>query len=354
MIWARPARVILTLVGAAALAIGFSALEVGARPKQPPVVEAPPPPPAPPPMPDVFMSPRLVTQAAAYAGYMRSATQISPNFDSGLSVSTSLRQGAAYEPSEFVHGAVAYAALAALQDPTFVAAVRAAGSTAENRYTIVSRIFQDPGYAFAFKGADAAAGLAKTALIGQGTNLFNDGVSVKMAAYSMQHQAWSKEDVPERPARLATVKTLSSGPIPISPEDAMTLQRAASGSGLGLPPATAAPPYSRMIKHALALAALAAIGQAGDDNVQNLGWLDDDSKTSHCVAEAKENLYQCLAVARPNYEDVFCLGQHALADTGACVVQGAGGAIPLEVSTKPMIIPPVHGGVHHKVKRRRA
>jgi hypothetical protein len=350
MIWAP--RLLITVTAAAALALGLSALEVGARPKPPPVVEAPPPPP-PPPMPGVFMSSSLVSQAAAYASYMRTATQISPNFDSGLSVATSLKQGAAYEPSQFVHGAVAYAALAALQDPTFVASVRAAGSTAEDRYTIVSRIFQDPGYAFAFKGAEAAAGLAKTALIGQGTNLFNDGRAVKMAAYSMQHQAWSKEDVPERPARLATVKTLSSGPSSFSPDDEMLLQRAASGAGLSLPPAVAGPPYSRLIKHAVALAAMAAIGQAGDDKVQNLVWLDDDSKTDHCVAEAKENLYQCLAVAKPNYEDIFCLGQHVMLDTGACLARYSGVGMPLEVNPQPLKVPPAKPVGRKPVKKRR-
>ncbi len=40
---------------------------------------------------------------------------------------------------------------------------------------------------------------------------------------------------------------------------------------------------------------------------------------------AKLNLYQCLAVAGPHYEDVFCLGQHALIDTAQCVNKAAGG-----------------------------
>jgi hypothetical protein len=40
---------------------------------------------------------------------------------------------------------------------------------------------------------------------------------------------------------------------------------------------------------------------------------------------AKLNLYQCLAVAGPHYEDVFCLGQHALSDTAQCVNDAVGG-----------------------------
>jgi hypothetical protein len=36
---------------------------------------------------------------------------------------------------------------------------------------------------------------------------------------------------------------------------------------------------------------------------------------------AKLNLYQCLASAGPHYEDIFCLGQHAMIDPGQCVVE---------------------------------
>jgi hypothetical protein len=33
-------------------------------------------------------------------------------------------------------------------------------------------------------------------------------------------------------------------------------------------------------------------------------------------------------VAGPHYEDVFCLGQHALMDTGKCVSDAAGASAP--------------------------
>jgi hypothetical protein len=39
---------------------------------------------------------------------------------------------------------------------------------------------------------------------------------------------------------------------------------------------------------------------------------------------SKLNLYQCLAVSKPHYEDVFCLGQHVLIDTGKCLMKGVG------------------------------
>ena len=43
-----------------------------------------------------------------------------------------------------------------------------------------------------------------------------------------------------------------------------------------------------------------------------------------CFNMAKLNLYQCLSVAKPYYEDVFCLGQHVLMDTGQCINKASG------------------------------
>jgi hypothetical protein len=53
------------------------------------------------------------------------------------------------------------------------------------------------------------------------------------------------------------------------------------------------------------------------------------------MSTSKLNLYQCLAVARPNYEDVFCLGQHAMMDTGRCVIRAAGLPEPYEARYIP-------------------
>jgi len=71
----------------------------------------------------------------------------------------------------------------------------------------------------------------------------------------------------------------------------------------------------------LAIAALAALGQAGDANVDQVMGLMSEPNTGMCMNMSKLNLYQCLAVARPHYEDVFCLGQHAMMDTGRCLIK---------------------------------
>ena len=111
-------------------------------------------------------------------------------------------------------------------------------------------------------------------------------------------------------------------------------------TGYALDPATGR--RTDLVVRAVALAALAAIGQASDQDAPRLGWLTDDYYLDHCLAEAKLALFECLAVARPNYEDVFCLGQHAMKDTGACVVIGAGGAVPIDIVVKPLALPAAH------------
>ena len=100
-----------------------------------------------------------------------------------------------------------------------------------------------------------------------------------------------------------------------------------------------APAPSPVVMRGLALAALAVLGRAGEEDVGKLAPLLTDAKSEDCMKMAKLNLYQCLAVAGPHYEHAFCLGQHALMDTGQCVIQGAGASQPLTVAANPPLVP---------------
>jgi hypothetical protein len=321
-------------VALAAMVAALAPSEGLAKRPQPPPAEAPPPPP---PMPGVGLAERFVTEAGAFESYMRDAGAISPAFASAGGVSSALRTGAAYEPGQLRRGAVAYAAITALGDAAFVADVRRAGQTAQGRYAVIARIYANPASVLDFQDAAGAAGMAKAALVSPGLQLFNQGDAVRLAAYSIQHQSWSLADVADRDGRASAVKSLSNTPHPPSADETAALERQITSGAAPADPAD--PPYSPMVVRALALAALAAIGQAGDDAQTNLGWLTDDYYLDHCLAEAKLSLYECLAVARPNYEDVFCLGQHAMKDTGACVARSAGGVTPLQIATRAIPVP---------------
>ena len=344
----RVAKLCFAIAAAGLIGVALASPAI-ARPKPPPVIEAPPPPP---PMPDVGLGGRLVDDAAAYETYAAQAGAISPAFTDPQSVADALRVGVAYEPGQLRRGAVAYGAAAALDDATFVADVRAAGDTPEKRYAILAKIFADPRNVLAFADARGAAALAKAALSQTGMRVFDTGDKLRLAAYSIQHQPWSLADVADRDGRAAAVKQLSSTPHRPTGEAHTDVDRMIGGDP-AQPPMAAAPPYSPLIVRAVALAALAAIGQARDEDLNHLGWLTDDYFLDHCLSEAKLSLYECLAVAKPNYEDMFCLGQHAMKDTGACVVKSVWSTVPVDVITHDMTIPParIHAAPAHKRRR---
>ncbi len=292
---------------------------------------------------------RMLADAAAYEGYLLRTTATTPaGFVNGAAVALALKSAAAYEPRVLVRGEIAYGAVAALQNQTFVAQVRAAGNSPENRKLMVDYIMHDPGYPFRFQGSDAAAGLVKEALGGAGLRLYATGKIVKQSAYDVQHQAWSREEIADRAGRLASTEAAAAQGVEPAAERAAILQRAAAGAEtLPITASPAQPPYTPLIARAMQLAAIAALGEADNDAYDQLAAFAADVDTDACLHMAKLNLYQCLAVAKPHYEDIFCMGQHVLMDTGACLARGVGVDLPPE----PLPIPPVKASApaqHHK------
>ncbi len=169
-----------------------------------------------------------------------------------------------------------------------------------------------------------------------------NGRAVKQAAYTVQHSAWSKIAVPDREGRLIAAKSLSATPMLGDAADVMLLQQASTGptaaTPLGLTPAAAPPPWSPIVVRGLTLAALAAIGEGGDANFDAITTLSAEPNAAYCLNMAKLNLYQCLAVSKPHYEDIFCLGQHILIDTGACMVKWTGATMPAEPPPPPPVV----------------
>ncbi len=104
----------------------------------------------------------------------------------------------------------------------------------------------------------------------------------------------------------------------------------------------AEPPYATLLDRALQLAAIAALGEATEDAYDRLTYLTYEGATAECLDRAKRNLFQCLAVAKPNYEDVFCTGQHEMQDTGECLARSVGIPVPLDLDRpEPLKIPPI-------------
>jgi hypothetical protein len=334
----KAARFILLAVATTAIAVvpGVESL-ARSRKKAPEIPVYVPPPPAGP----VGLPDRLLGDAAAYEAYLLRVTATTPaGFTDGASVARALKAAAAYEPRVLVRGEIAYGAVAALQNPTFVAQVRAAGNSPENRKIMVDYILHDPGYAFRFQGADAAAGLIKEALGGAGLRLYATGKVIKQSAYDVQHQMWSREEIADRAGRLASVEAAAAQGVEPASERVAILQRAATGAEpLPLVAPSAPPPYTPLIARAMQLAAIAALGEATDAAYDQLTSLTADADTDACLHMAKLNLYQCLAVAKPHYEDIFCMGQHVMVDTGACLARGVGVEVPADPLPPPKPVP---------------
>ena len=293
--------------------------------------------------PAVALPSRVVQAAAAYEDYVDKASAITAEFPDGATVSSKVRTGAAYEAQQMQRGAAAYGAIVALQQPSFVAAVRAYAADAATRTQIVGELMKDPAYVLGIKGSDLAASAVANALDKQGSRVKTAGEKVKQSAYDVQKMAWSKAPVADRAGRLAEAKTLSTSPRSGSPEITARLQLASTGQGpmpaiggtpltttdvptSGVVPAATplSPPYTPMVVRSLAGAALAVLGEGAETNSDNIWAVLAEPNQGMCYNMAKLNLYQCLSVAKPYYEDVFCLGQHILMDTGACIIKGAG------------------------------
>jgi hypothetical protein len=316
-----PVRRSLLLALACACAIAGAPAQSRPRKAEPPL---PPPPP-----PSVSLSPKLIAQASAYRAYMARATAISPAFASGPDVAQAVRAGAAYQPDQLLRGAIVYGAVAALQDPGYVAGVRIYANDPDQRRQIAYAIMQDPAYALGLNGSASAAGLVIAALSDDGRKLLDQGRSVTQAAYDIQHAAWSKAEVAGRSERLASAKALSAQEIIGADAEAARLQQASVGAApLGLTANAARPPYTPMVVRSLAVAALAALGYADDASLAQVLPMLAEPGTATCLNMSKLNLYQCLAVAKPHYEDVFCLGTHIMQDTGACLIRASGQAVP--------------------------
>lgn len=303
-------------------------------PPAPVVVAPPPPPPAPirPVAPPKALARRVIEDASAFRTYMNTASSISPDFKSPDEVATGVRTATAFEQNQLQSGAIAYAAVMALQEPSFVATMREYAEDPEQRATIARAILANPGYAASFANADKAAGLAVAALDGMGARVLVAGKKVKQAAYDVQHQPWSKTNVANPETRLTDTKTRSGQRILASLSDVEELRKASlEGAAVSVAGDPVRPPYTPTVVKGLAIAALAAMGEAGDDQADRLTPLLTDETSGYCLNMSKLNLYQCLAVSRPQYEDIFCLGQHSMIDIGQCVAKAAGSPSPAYV-----------------------
>ena len=250
----------------------------------------------------------LAARASAFEAFMRHARRIEPAFGGPGDVAQALQTGAAHEPHELEAGMIT-------PMPPWPPCREAAASSPLRRadHSATSPATPPPTRrpgARPARGADAPQARASGALYAEGSALSGEGVKIKRASYSVQHQAWATAKVPDAAGRLSRVKRLSSEAYRPAREDAAELQMSLAGAARR----SGAP--SPVVARGVALAARYLLGETPQGANQM-----SEPRTTSCLHMAKLNLYQCLASAGPHYEDIYCLGQHAMIDPGQCVVE---------------------------------
>jgi hypothetical protein len=259
---------------------------------------------------------RSVAEAAeVYRAFSRDMAALEGGFANPEQIQAALRRGSAYDPGQISRGLVAYASILALQSPEFVTGVRSLADNRATRERLVADLVADPGLASTLPGAEAAAGLVMSTLSADIAALGRAANSIENDAYAIQarydpRRPWAVTEVRDREGRLDAAKVSSARTMLPSAEAASRLFAAAHSGGGALPISgePRKPPYPPAVVNALALAALAALGYAGENARANTDALQFDRVSHGCLSMSKLNLFQCLAAARPNYEDMFCLG----------------------------------------------
>ncbi|MDI6625022.1 MAG: hypothetical protein QME55_09860 [Brevundimonas sp.] len=293
--------------------------------------------------PPIALNQGVAEAAAVYRAFSRDMAALEGGFTNPDQIQAALRRGAAYDPGQISRGLVAYASILALQSPEFVAGVRSLAGDRTTRERLVADIVADPDLASTLPGADAAAGLVMTTLSADIDALSRAANSIENDAYAIQarydpRRSWGVAEVPNREGRLEAAKVSSAQSMLPPAAEASRLFAAAHSGGDALPISGAPrkPPYPPAVVNALALAALAALGYAGENARANTDALQFDRVSQGCLSMSKLNLFQCLAASRPNYEDMFCIGRHIVRDLATC---SRGAAMPAPIVTVSDVIP---------------
>ena len=282
--------------------------------------------------PSVALARRVVESAFAFADYMQRASAVRPTYADAAGVAFAVKTGGAYEFSQIQEGAVAYVALAALQDPEFVSAVDNLARSGQPG--LAEQLAADPRLIMQVQGSAPAAARAAMSLGRMGAALEAAGAAVKQSAYDIQQSAWSRTSVAGPQAMLAELKARSAQREALGADGGRLMLTSLirlrgqtdGGQTDGGQDEGGSGRLTPVVSKGLTLAALAVLGEAGEQHAERVSALLGDAASAQCLKMARLNLYQCLSVAGPNYEDVFCLGRHAMMDTGRCVTQASGWA----------------------------
>ena len=269
---------------------------------------------------------RSADAASAFARYMVATGRLTADFKDGAAVETALATATSYDAGQLGEGMIAYGAMAALQSPDFVYAVMDAAADEDSRRELIERILSNPAAATRLQGAEQAAALAGAAILREARPVVAAGGVLKQAAYDVQHQGWSTLKAADQQELLSQAKAAAGRRGAAKDGDVGKLLTRISNAP---PLEDAGSAFTPVSVRSLALAALSILDGAAEADAERLKAVTSEPASSQCLKMAKLNLFQCLSVAGPEYENVYCLGQHAVLDTGQCVSAAARPLSPL-------------------------
>jgi hypothetical protein len=272
----------------------------------------------------VAVAHRIIDAAGAFDSYVRRASAIKADFRDGLTVAHAVEMGGVYEPNQLEQGAIAYAALVALQDRNFVLAVQDVARDPGRRAAFAAHLLAQPDAVLGAAAARKAAARVALVLGRMGAQVAVAGVAVNQAAYDVQRQDWSRDPVEAADQHLARIKAQSAVQVSLLPAETEQLIGSLAAFRGAEDETAEIQKASALITRGMALAALAILGRAGEDDVEAVTSLMTDPDATHCIGMAKLDFFQCLSVAGPHYENLACLGRHGLMQTGRCIASASG------------------------------
>jgi hypothetical protein len=289
----------------------------------------------------------------AYAAFQADIDQTTPaSLQNAKDIERALDKAAAVNRDQLTRGFIAYGALTAARNDQFVQDVRkSAGFYGKER--IVKSLMINQNYAGTMVGGDKATENIVRSAAADADRVAAVGEMIKQRAREAQNLAWGKALSGKAAGRVARLRTAAASysSKPLAPEQNARLKvvpgdprvdtaslggdnfwRVFTGKGGEVATLTAMPTQVKTynwtantggaaIRGAmLSLAAIYALDATQDQPIDDLL---NNRTTNTCLQGAQLTLYQCVASAHFNYENMACVGEAGLGTVSSCLADAA-------------------------------
>jgi len=283
----------------------------------------------------------VLRSASQYAGFHQTLGNIRDReITSGAVLDQSMDEISVYLARErLVRAWLAYSSLIAEQHPQFLDDVRDVADY-YGRDAAIAALANDPAYAGAFRYADQASEAVLEAIDEDSSQIRDLGEQYRESAYGLQNERWANAISRDRQNRLAALRAADDISAPLVGDMFTTsfiseTDIGAASSLFADTPARPSLPSSTpnlsldtnipyepdrvRVGRILSIAALRAIGDDSTYSEASIQVLLADPLAQRCISWARINLAQCVAAAHFEYEDSFCIAQHALIEVSNCL-----------------------------------